>query len=119
MQVVGVRVTSYDKKFTHFNYFGASCRYAGEWTVLHLSVHICFLASTFFTNIPARSQTSSHGHFTHQVLTLSQLQCTRVPIMSTATAINAKVSFDPQPTKETFFLLCPLREITAKQQKVQ
>lgn len=47
MQVVGVRVTSYDKKFTHFNYFGASCRYAGEWTVIHLSVHICFLASTF------------------------------------------------------------------------
>jgi len=87
------------KKFTHFNYFGASCRYAGEWTVIHLSVHICFLASTFFTNIPARSQTSSHGHFTHQVLTLSQLHCTRVPIMSTATAIDAKVSFDPQPTR--------------------
>jgi hypothetical protein len=42
--------------------------------------------------------------------------CTRVPIMSTATAIDAKVSFDPQPTKETFFLLCPLREVTAKQQ---
>jgi len=36
--------------------------------------------------------------------------------MSTATAIDAKVSFDPQPTKETFFLLCPLREVTAKQQ---
>ena len=53
MQVVGVRVTSYVKKFTHFNYFGASCRHAGEWTVIHLSVHICFLASTFFTNIPS------------------------------------------------------------------